>query len=118
MVDISGKWDLTVNYPSSISRHRLSLIQDGNWVEGSHESEFSIQDVSGVVEADQIKLRSAVSQPGDSVPFLFSGKLSGDTMSGSIHLGEYLTATFRADRSSNRPPRRPITIPGGPPLAT
>lgn len=117
-VDISGKWDLIINYPSSRSRHRLSLSQDGNWVEGSHVSEFSTQDITGVVEADQVKLRSAVSQPGDSVPFLFSGKLSGDTMSGSIHLGEYLTATFSADRSSNRAPRRSITIPGGPPLAT
>ena len=117
-VDISGKWDLIINYPSSRSRHRLSLSQDGNWVEGSHVSEFATQDITGVVEADQVKLRSAVSQPGDSVPFLFSGKLSGDTMSGSIHLGEYLTATFSADRSSNRAPRRSITIPGGPPLAT
>lgn len=117
-VDMSGKWDLSVNYPSSTSRHRLSLTQDGNWIEGSHESEFSIQDVSGVVEGNQVKLRSVVSRPGDSVPFLFAGKLSGDTLSGSIHLGEYLTATFSAERCSHRPPRRPITIPGGPPLAT
>ena len=39
-------------------------------------------------------------------------------ITGSIHLGEYLTATFAAHRCQRQRPRRPITIPGGPPLAT
>lgn len=116
--DLTGQWDLTVQYFTSTSRHRLFLTQDGNWIEGAHQSDFSIQALSGVVEGDQVKLRSDVRQPGDSVPFLFAGTVSGDTISGSIHLGEYLTATFSADRSNRRGPRTPIAIPGGPPLAT
>jgi len=117
-VNLSGLWDLTVEFPSSTSRHRLSISQDGNWIEGSHESDLSVQEIFGVVEGDQVKLRSEVRRPGDYIPFMFSGKVSGDTFSGSIHLGEYLTATFTAKRSSHRSPRRPIAIPGGPPLAT
>ena len=117
-VDISGRWDLAISFFSSTSRHRLSLSQDGNWIEGSHESEFSIQEISGVIEGDQVKLQSNVRQPGDSVPFLFSGKVSGDAISGSIHLGEYLTATFTAERSPHRGTRRAISIPSGAPLAT
>jgi seryl-tRNA(Sec) selenium transferase len=117
-VDISGRWDLTVCFSSSTSRHRLSIQQDGNWIEGVHQSDFSSQDLVGVVEGDQVKFRSEVRQPGDCVPFLFSGRASGDTMSGAIHLGEYLTASFTASRSRRRGPRTNITIPGGPPLAT
>ena len=116
-VDISGQWDLSVAFFTSTSLHRLSILQDGNWIEGSHESDFSIQEISGVVEGNRVVLRSEVRKPGDSVPFLFSGDVSGDTISGSIHLGEYLTATFSASRSSRRP-RQLIAIPGGPPLAT
>jgi len=117
-VDVGGLWDLAVNYPSSTSQHRLSLTQDGNWIEGSHESDFSTQQIAGVVERDQVKLRSAVRLTGDSVSFLFSGKASSDSISGTIHLGEYLTATFSAKRSQHRVARTKVTIPGGPPLAT
>ena len=116
-VDISGRWDLTVDYLTGTSRHRLSIAQDGNWIEGSHQSEFSVQDLSGVVEGDEVRLSSAVSRPGDNVPFLFSGRAEGERIAGSIHLGEYLTARFTAVRAERRA-RRPISIPGGPPLAT
>jgi hypothetical protein len=116
-VDLSGQWQLTVHYHSSTARHRLTLAQDGNWIDGSHESDFSIQQITGVVEGDRVKLSSAASKPGDNVPFLFAGDVAEGAIEGSIHLGEYLTATFRAERA---PPRRraPIRIPGGPPLAT
>ena len=116
-VDISGRWDLDIDYFTSTSRHRLTIAQDGNWIEGSHQSEFSVQELSGVVEGDRVRLSSAVSRPGDNVPFLFAGRAEGEAISGTIHLGEYLTARFTAVRAGPRA-RRPITIPGGPPLAT
>jgi len=116
--DISGHWDLTVHFFNSTSRHQLYIEQEGNWIEGSHKSDSSNQEIVGMVESDQVKLRSNMRQPGDSITFLFSGKVSGDTISGSIYMGEYLKAKFTANRSSYRKWRRPITIPGGQPLAT
>jgi D-glucosaminate-6-phosphate ammonia-lyase len=116
--DIGGHWDLTVLYFSSTSRHQLFIQQEGNWIEGSHTSDFSSQEIVGMVEGDQIKLQSTMHQPGNSIPFLFSGAVSGESISGSIFLGEYLTAKFTAKRSTYRKLRSPVTIPGGPPLAT
>jgi hypothetical protein len=55
---------------------------------------------------------------GDNVTFMFAGTVSSDTMSGSIYLGEYITAKFTAKRSSYKRERRKVVIPGGPPLAT
>lgn len=115
--DLTGRWDLTVNYFTSTSQHQLDMTQDGNWIQGVHQSEFSTQNLTGSIEGDQVKLSSAARKPGDNVPFLFGGKLSGDTITGSIHLGEYLTATFEAARAEH-PANHPISIPNGPPLAT
>jgi seryl-tRNA(Sec) selenium transferase len=117
-VDLSGHWDLTVEYFTSTSHHQLFLQQEDNWVEGTHHSEFSKQEIAGVVEGNKIKLRSQIRQPGDNIPFLFSGQADGDTMTGTIHLGEYLTARFSAKRSSYQRLRKNFNIPGGPPLAT
>ena len=117
-VDIGGHWDLTIEYFSSTSQHQLYLQQRGNWIEGVHQSEFSRQEIVGTVEGDQVKLGSQVRQPGDSILFLFSGQVSDEVMSGSVFLGEYLTAQFSAKRATYQNLRKPIVIPGGPPLAT
>ncbi len=117
-VDISGHWDLTVAYFTSTSHHRLYLQQQGHWITGTHQSEFSQQAIVGTVEGEQIKLRSEVRQPGDSIPFLFSGQVAAGTIAGSIFLGEYLTAEFSATRTIYQPLHKPFAIPGGPPLAT
>jgi hypothetical protein len=83
-----------------------------------HQSDFSSQEIVGTVEGDQVKLRSQVHQPGDRILFLFAGRASGDIISGSVFLGEYLSAQFTAKRSMYQRLRKPFVIPGGPPLAT
>jgi hypothetical protein len=72
----------------------------------------------GMVEGAEVKFRSSFRYPGDNVTYLFSGKVPGDTMEGDIHLGEYLTAKFNAKKATSKKNRKPIKIPGGPPLAT
>ena len=71
-----------------------------------------------MVEGDDIKLRSDYRIPGNSLVYLFSCKLENEKLTGSIFLGEYLTATFTGSRIAYNKKRRKITIPGGPPLAT
>ena len=117
-VDISGHWDLTVEYSSSTSHHQLYLLQDGNWITGTHQSDFSSQDIVGTVEGIRVKMRSQMSQPGDNILFLFSGQVSDEIITGSIFLGEYLTAQFTAKRAGYQTLHKPVVIPGGPPLAT
>jgi hypothetical protein len=116
--NLSGRWDVNIEFFSSKSQHTLYLTQDGNRLQGSHKGDFSTRDVFGTIDGDQIKLRSQLSQPGDSVGFIFGGTLAGDAFSGAIYMGEYLNAKFTATRY--RYPAGPgaaIRIPTGPPLA-
>ena len=117
-VTISGHWEITVEYFSSTSQHTLYLEQDGNWIQGTHHSDFSSQEIMGMVEGDKVKLRSNVRIPGSGVTYMFSGTATKDAMTGSIYLGEYLNAKFTAKRVVYENERRKIVIPGGPPLAT
>lgn len=116
--DLTGHWDVSVEYAAGTSTHRFFLQQDGNWIVGAHQSEFSTQEISGSLAGDEMKLRSQFTQPGNSIPFMFAGRATADSIAGSIHLGEYLTARFTATRTAYTAPTRPLTIPGGPPLAT
>ncbi len=117
-VTIGGYWDVTVEFFTSKSDHKFFIEQDGNWIQGTHTSDFSQQEIMGMVEGDQVTLRSNLRRPGDGITYMFSGKVSGSTISGSIFLGEYLNAKFTAKKSSFKMERKRIMIPGGPPLAT
>jgi D-glucosaminate-6-phosphate ammonia-lyase len=116
--NISGRWDVNIEFFSSKSQHTLYLTQDGNRLQGSHKGDFSTRDVFGTIDGDQIRLRSQLSQPGDSVGFIFGGTLAADTFSGAVYMGEYLNAKFTAKRYSYPAgPGAAIRIPTGPPLA-
>ena len=115
---LSGRWDADVRFYSGGSRHTLFIEQDGNWLQGSHQGEFTVRDMAGMVEGDEVVMRSVERRPGSSVTFTFAGKVEGDTMSGRIHMGEYLEATFTAKRHGYPDQRTRITVPQGPPLAT
>jgi D-glucosaminate-6-phosphate ammonia-lyase len=115
---VAGRWDVDIAFSSSQSRHSLMVEQDGNWLQGAHQGDFSVRDLTGMVEGSDVVIRSVERRPGSSVTFTFSGTVSGDTMSGQIHMGEYLTATFKATRHKYPAQRTRITVPQGPPLAT
>ena len=117
-VDVNGHWDVEMEFFTSKSKHVMFLEQDGNWIKGTHQSDFTTQEIAGMVEGNELKLRSNFRMPGDSINYWFSAKVTGDTLNGSVFLGEYLTAKFTAKRSSYRKERKRIVIPGGPPLAT
>ena len=114
--NISGRWDVTVDFFSSTSQHTLFIEQDGNWIQGSHQADFSVRDIVGTMEGNEVKLRSAGLRP--AVTFIFAGTISGDTISGPIYMGEYLNARFTARRHSYPAGRGRIVVPSGPPLAT
>jgi L-seryl-tRNA(Ser) seleniumtransferase len=116
--NVGGCWDVDVAFFSSRSQHTLQIEQDGNWIQGSHKGDFSVRDLAGMIEGDKVTLRSVDRRPGNSITFIFAGTLSGDTISGPIHLGEYLSAKFTAKRHAYSTARTRIRVPSGPPLAT
>ncbi len=117
-VNLQGHWQTEVSFFNGTSTHLLFLEQDGNWLQGKHQTDFEILDLVGMIEADEIKMRSRFYKPGNHLLYLFTGKATGDEITGSIFLGEYLTAQFKATRIKRDEKRTPILVPGGPPLAT
>jgi len=117
-VNISGNWNVNVRYFNSTVKHNFIIQQDGNWINGTHKGDFDIRDISGTVEGNQIKLSSVLRMPGDQITFYFSGTASEDSLSGDIHMGEYLTAKFTASKLLEKPVRKKVQVPKGPPLAT
>ena len=102
--DAAGQWTVKIQYAAAASTHTLHLTQKGNDLGGFHQGEFMTREVTGTIDGDTVRVRSAFGeQHGDSINLTFNGKLAGDQMSGTLDMGEYLGATWTATR---RGPRR------------
>jgi L-seryl-tRNA(Ser) seleniumtransferase len=99
--DLTGRWDVRIDYAAGHSTHTLHLRQRGNNIDGSHQGEFITRDVAGTIDGDSVQLRSAFGEAhGDSITFVFTGKAAGNEMSGALDMGEYLGATWAATRKA------------------
>ncbi len=118
LVNITGTWDVDVRFYSSQAKHKLFIEQEGNWIKGTHQGGFAVNDMVGSIEADQVKLRSSVKLIGDSITYTFTGTVSGDKLTGEIFMGEYRSAKFTAVKDNKPAPKTPIFVPSGAPLAS
>jgi L-seryl-tRNA(Ser) seleniumtransferase len=100
-INMSGRWDVAIQYAAGHTVHRLHLQQQGNRLEGTHQGDFLARDISGTISGENVTLASDVTERhGDALTYRFSGKVSpGETLTGSLDMGEYLTATWTARRS-------------------
>jgi D-glucosaminate-6-phosphate ammonia-lyase len=98
--DLTGVWDVKIEFASTTGEHSLSLQQQGGRVQGVHRGEFVARDLSGTVDGDAVQLRSSLPERaiGNALNFTFTGKIDGDVMSGDLDMGEYLKARWTARR--------------------
>jgi L-seryl-tRNA(Ser) seleniumtransferase len=100
--DLSGQWTCAFSSRRRPRRTRCTS-QRGNDLGGFHQGEFMTRDVTGTIDGDSVRIRSAYGeQHGDSVNLTFSGKVVGGEMSGMLDMGEYLGATWTATRRTAR----------------
>ena len=115
---IAGRWDLTVEYYTSKTHYTWVLEQNENWVQGIHSGTFSTQNIAGTIDGDQIQMKSQEGDVENRINFTFTGKVSGDSISGSVYMVEYGTVRFTASRYTYKDEHNPIFVPAGPPLST
>jgi len=102
-LDVSGQWDVQIEYIASTSTHTLHLKQAGNRLEGSHQGDFVSRDLTGTIEGDAVQISSSYTERhGDALAFRFTGTVAGDSMAGTLDMGEYLTAKWTARKHDYR----------------
>ena len=97
--EVSGAWDVTISFAASVETHVVTLRQHGADLDGTHQGPFVGRDVDGEIAGTEITFRSNYGEEhGDALHYRFTGTVEGDSMSGALDMGEYLTATWRASR--------------------
>ncbi len=99
IADLTGQWNVRIEYAAGSANHVLHLRQRDHDIDGSHQGDFVSRDVAGTIHGDAVRIRSAYGeQHGDALTFTFTGTVNGDAMKGTLDMGEYLSATWSATR--------------------
>ena len=100
VTDLTGVWDIRIEYRASTGDHTLSLHQQGGSIQGIHRGEFAARDLTGVIDGDSVRLQSRLPERaiGNALSFTFTGKVDGETMAGELDMGEYMKARWSARR--------------------
>ena len=97
--DLTGRWDVRIEFAAGSGDHTFHVKQQGNQLTGTHQGDFVARDFNGSISGDDVRIFSSVGEVhGAALSYRFTGKVSGDRMSGSLDMGEYLTAKWTAAR--------------------
>ncbi|MBC8167187.1 MAG: hypothetical protein H7Y20_15120, partial [Bryobacteraceae bacterium] len=101
---IHGQWDLHLEFTRGSAEHSLSLEQDHNSLVGTHRGEYAGGDLAGTVALNEVRFRSSHKIEGTRLSYDFAGRVSGETMSGTVAMGEYGEARWTAKRHKYQTP--------------
>jgi uncharacterized pyridoxal phosphate-dependent enzyme len=99
--NISGVWEVQIQYEVGAAPHKLFLTADGNQISGTHQGWAYEGDLKGQIDGGKVRLRSTLPADGNTLNYAFSGSLSGASMNGDVQIGEYGRATWSATRRRN-----------------
>ena len=97
--DLTGRWDVHLEFAAGASDETLYVKQEGNQIAGTHQGAFVTRDCHGTIAGDEVMIASSIGEVhGAALSYHFTGKLDGDTLSGALNMGEYLDGKWTAKK--------------------
>jgi hypothetical protein len=97
-MSIDGKWNVTVQSPMGAQKSVFSFNAAGSVLNGTQSSpQGDIPITNGSIEGDAVSWAIAIKTPMP-MTLSFSGKLSGDTLGGSVKAGNFGSFNFSGTR--------------------
>jgi zinc protease len=84
-IDVSGGWDLSIDFQGQQVPVSLTLVQDGSTADGSLETMLGTGKISGgKINGNKISAAARTEIQGETVEFIINGTVDGDTISGTL----------------------------------
>ncbi len=97
-VDLTGTWVLQVETGQGGGSPTFKFKQTGDKLTGTYEGTFGKADVTGVVNGKEAKWSFSVDAQGTAMTIEYTGTVDGDSMEGTVRLGDLADGTFTGKR--------------------
>ena len=81
-IDLSGNWDVRVQFLHGERKHRLRLQQQGSQLSGSQQSEQFESNVIGRLAAQHVRMEFETRHEGSAIAYRFEGTVNDGTHAG------------------------------------
>lgn len=95
---VAGSWQVRLSFSLGQAVHQLTFQQSGGKLSGRHLSETLEGEMHGRVDGNQVEFQSSHPYEGTVLEYAFSGTVQGESMDGTVQLGEYGQARWEARR--------------------
>jgi len=97
--DVTGEWEAQYVTPLGPQELKIYLQQEGPRISGHTSSEFGEFPVRGSINGGDVKFSWTEVDGGKNVVISVTGKIDGDTITGTATVGERGSGAFRAERA-------------------
>jgi hypothetical protein len=99
--DVTGEWDASYVTPLGPQELKIYLQQEGPRISGHTSSEFGEFQVRGSINGNDVKFSWAEVDGGKNISVSVTGKVDGDTITGTATIGERGAGAFKAERTGS-----------------
>ena len=97
---VAGEWDGSFNTPGGARPFKLTFVVDGEKLTGTAKRPTGDVPITGTIEGDAINFSYTISYGGNDLTLMYSGKVSGDSMSGTVSFGGNAEESWTAKRAA------------------
>ena len=98
-VDVKGTWNMTIDSPQGPTNVALKLTVAEAGVSGTLEGPQGPLPVEGKLEGANLTFVGRVDTPNGTIEITFTGKVTGDKMSGEVNFGSFGSGGWTATRA-------------------
>jgi hypothetical protein len=103
---VAGRWDIVIQFVHGTGNYTAFFEQDGEKLSGTYRGQFVEGDLEGTVRQDQIQFRGYLKIEGTRLLYDYAGTVTGESMSGTMTMGEYGEARWTATKHRSGASRR------------
>ena len=96
---VTGEWDASYVSPLGPQELKIYLQQEGPRISGHTTSEFGEFQVRGTISGNDVKFSWTEVDGGKTITVAVTGKVDGDTITGTASIGERGSGAFKAERA-------------------
>jgi hypothetical protein len=86
---VAGTWELTVESPMGSRTSDAVFTQSGETLGGKMVSQRGEAPLQGTIKGDNVAFNLTINAQGQDLTIDYSGKVTGDTMSGTVQFGSF-----------------------------
>ena len=97
--DVSGEWIISIEFLYGNAQHTAVIRQNGAELSGEYSGAFKKGILKGEIKADEVEFTGYLRHEASSMVYRYTGTVSGNSMSGTVDMGEYWTAKWKAEKN-------------------